>query len=110
MRKKLDPLLHNELRLAIVSLLVKNGEADFIYLKEKTKATSGNLSVQLDKLSEAGYISIKKEFKGKKPHTTCIITQKGIEAFEKYVQAIRDYLDIYSYPMYKNYRKSTPPL
>jgi DNA-binding PadR family transcriptional regulator len=93
MRKKLDPLLHNELRLAIVSLLVKEGEADFVYLKDKTKATSGNLSVQLDKLSEAGYISVHKHFKGKKPHTSCNITKKGIDAFEEYVKAIQDYLN-----------------
>ena len=94
MRKKLDPLLHNELRLSIVSLLVKEGKTDFVALKEKTLATSGNLSVQLDKLSEAGYISVKKSFKGKKPHTTCNITKKGIEAFESYVKAIQDYLNL----------------
>jgi len=96
MRKKLDPLLHNELRLAIVSLLVKEGEADFVHLKEKTNATAGNLSVQLDKLSEANYISVHKYFKGKKPHTSCNITKQGIEAFEKYVQAIQNYLDLNS--------------
>lgn len=94
MRKKLDPILHNELRLAIVSLLVKEGEADFVELKSQTKATSGNLSVQLDKLSEAGYISVHKHFKGKKPHTTCNITRKGIDAFETYVKAIQDYLNL----------------
>jgi len=94
MRKKLDPLLHNELRLAIVSLLVKEGEADFVEIKRKTHATSGNLSVQLDKLSEAGYISVHKHFKGKKPHTTCNITRKGIGAFETYVKAIQDYLNL----------------
>ena len=92
MLKKLDPILHNELRLAIVSLLVKEGEADFTKIKEKTKATAGNLSVQLDKLSEAGYISVHKEFKGKKPHTTCSITRQGLEAFETYVKAIQEYL------------------
>lgn len=94
MRKKLDPLLHNELRLAIMSVLVKEAEADFVSLKEKTEATSGNLSVQLDKLSEAGYISIHKHFKGKKPHTTCNITKKGILAFEDYVKGIQDYLNL----------------
>mgnify|MGYP000016930802 FL=1 len=94
MRKKLDPLLHNELRLSIVSLLVKEGEADFVTLKEKTQATSGNLSIQLDKLSDADYISVHKSFKGKKPHTSCNITKKGIEAFELYVKAIQDYLNL----------------
>lgn len=92
MLKKLDPLLHNELRLAIVSLLVKEGEADFTEIKEKTKATAGNLSVQLDKLSEAGHIAIHKQFKGKKPLTTCRITRQGLEAFEAYVKAIQEYL------------------
>lgn len=92
MLKKLDPLLHNELRLAIVSLLVKEGEADFTEIKEKTKATAGNLSVQLDKLSEANYISVHKQFKGKKPNTTCNITKQGLEAFETYVKAIQEYL------------------
>lgn len=94
MRKKLDPLLHNELRLSVISFLVKEGQADFVTLKEKTQATSGNLSVQLDKLSEADYISIRKSFKGKKPHTTCNITKKGLEAFESYVKAIQNYLNL----------------
>lgn len=93
MLKKLDPLLHNELRLAIVSLLVKEGEADFTELKAKTQATAGNLSVQLDKLSEVNYISVHKQFKGKKPHTTCNITRQGLEAFENYVKAIQEYLN-----------------
>jgi len=93
MYKKLDPLLHNELRLAIISLLVKKEETDFLWLKEKTKATSGNLSVQLDKLSEAGYIEVEKVFKGKKPKTICRLTKRGLEAFEAYVEAIKDYLN-----------------
>lgn len=92
MQKKLDPLLHNELRLAVVSLLVKEGEADFVYIKEQTQATAGNLSVQLDKLDKANYISVHKHFKGKKPHTTCNITRQGLEAFEAYVKAIQNYL------------------
>ena len=86
MLKKLDPLLHSELRLAIMSLLVSTQKAEFTYIKEKTEATSGNLSVQLTKLEEAGYLKIKKGFKGKMPQTTCLITKKGIEAFEKYVE------------------------
>jgi len=102
MRKKLDPLLHNELRLAVISLLVKEGEADFVHLQEKTQATSGNLSVQLDKLSEAGYISVHKYFKGKKPHTTCNITKTGIDAFEDYVSAIQDYLNLGSWKSRKH--------
>jgi DNA-binding MarR family transcriptional regulator len=92
MFKKLDPLLHSELRLAVVSILVELEEADFVYLRETTKATAGNLSVQLDKLSEAGYISVEKTFEGKKPRTVCRITPVGLAAFEAYVEALKAYL------------------
>lgn len=92
MFKKLDPLLHSELRLAIVSLLVTLEEADFVYLKEKTKATAGNLSVQIEKLSQAGYIQVEKGFNGKKPRTVCSLTEKGRNAFENYVDVLKDYL------------------
>ena len=92
MFKKLDPLLHSELRLAVMSLLVELEEADFVYLRENTQATAGNLSVQLDKLSEAGYISVEKTFEGKKPRTLCRITTIGLNAFESYVDAIKSYL------------------
>ena len=91
--KPLDPLLHSQLRLAIVSLLLGVDSAEFTFIKEKTQATAGNLSVQLDKLSEAGYITTKKAFKGKKPVTTCKITRKGIEAFETYVNALKGYIN-----------------
>jgi DNA-binding transcriptional ArsR family regulator len=93
MFKELDPLLHSQLRLAVMSLLISVEEADFVFLKEKTGATSGNLSVQIDKLNEAGYISVKKIFKGKMPCTTCKITKKGILAFDKYVKALQGYID-----------------
>jgi DNA-binding transcriptional ArsR family regulator len=92
MFKTLDPLLHSELRLAIMSLLIGLQEADFVFLKEKTKATSGNLSVQLDKLKEADYIEVKKSFKGKMPCTTCKITPQGIVAFQSYIDALQSYL------------------
>ena len=92
MFKELDPLLHSQLRLAIMSLLLGLASAEFTFLKEKTSATAGNLSVQLDKLSEAGYITITKSFKGKKPLTTCAITKKGITAFENYVNSLKDYI------------------
>lgn len=92
MFKKLDPLLHSELRLAVMSVLVNLEEADFVYLREATGATAGNLSVQLDKLSEAGYITIEKGFKGKKPQTLCRISPTGLQAFADYVDAIRSYL------------------
>jgi DNA-binding transcriptional ArsR family regulator len=92
MFKELDPLLHSQLRLAIMSLLLGLDSADFTFLKEKTNSTAGNISVQLDKLSEAGYISIEKSFNGKKPLTTCKITKKGIKAFEDYVNSLKTYI------------------
>ena len=91
MFKELDPLLHSQLRLAVISLLVSLEEADFVYLREKTASTAGNLSVQLEKLSEAGYIEIEKGYSGKRPRTTCRITEAGRKAFEAYVEALKSY-------------------
>ena len=92
MLKELNPLLHSELRLGIMSILISVEEADFVYLKQETKATSGNLSVQIDKLSKAEYIEVTKTFKGKMPCTLCRITPKGIDAFEEYVEALKTYI------------------
>lgn len=92
MFKELDPLLHSQLRLAIMALLMSVESARFTYLKEETKSTAGNLSVQLDKLSEAGYIEITKSFNSKKPLTTCRITKKGLKAFEVYVETLKQYI------------------
>jgi len=92
MLPKLDPLLHSELRLAVMAILVVVGEADFSYLKEQAGATAGNLSVQIDKLAEAGYIAVEKGFKGKMPRTTCKITPSGTEAFRNYVKALKKYI------------------
>ncbi len=92
MLKDLDPLLHSQLRLGVMSILMSAEYAEFTFLKEKTNATAGNLSVQLDKLSEAGYITIHKSFNGKKPLTTCKITKKGMKAFEEYVNSLKDYI------------------
>lgn len=94
MFQPLDPLLHAELRLAVMSLLISADEAEFPYIKEQTGATAGNLSVQIDKLSTAGYIEIEKTYKGKRPCTICWITPKGRQAFEQYVEALRDYLEV----------------
>jgi DNA-binding MarR family transcriptional regulator len=94
MFKPLDPLLHSELRLAVMSLLISADEAEFPYIKEQTGATAGNLSVQIDKLSAAGYIEVEKTFKGKRPCTLCRISEKGRQAFEEYVDALKGYLDI----------------
>jgi DNA-binding MarR family transcriptional regulator len=90
----LDLLLHSELRLAIMSLLISSEEAEFPYIKEQTGATAGNLSVQVEKLSAAGYIMIEKTFKGKRPCTLCRVTPDGLKAFETYVEALRSYLEV----------------
>lgn len=92
MYKPLDPLLHSELRLAVMSLLVSVEEAEFPYIKEQTGATAGNLSVQIDKLAAAGYIEVEKTFKGKRPCTLCRISDKGMNAFEQYVDTLKEYL------------------
>ncbi|MDR3119563.1 MAG: transcriptional regulator [Mediterranea sp.] len=94
MFKELDPLLHSELRLAVMSLLISVEKADFVYIKQQTGATAGNLSIQIDKLSKAGYIEVEKSFKGKQPCTTCKITPEGIIAFEKYVEALKSYINL----------------
>jgi DNA-binding MarR family transcriptional regulator len=92
MFKDLDPLLHSQLRLAVMSLLLSVEEADFVYLKTQTGATSGNLSVQIDKLNEAGYIQVAKTFQGKMPRTICKITDKGINAFDEYIKNLQTYI------------------
>jgi len=92
MFKKLNPILHSELRLAVVSFLVSNGKSDFNELKKVTNATSGNISVQLKKLEDAAYVTITKGFKNNYQHTSIEITKKGIDAFEEYVNAIKEYL------------------
>lgn len=94
MLKPLDPLLHSELRLAVMSILLGVESADFVYIRTQTGATSGNLSVQLDKLQHAGYIEIEKGFNGKMPRTTCRITPSGREAFANYVEHLREYIKL----------------
>jgi DNA-binding MarR family transcriptional regulator len=88
----LDPILHSQLRLAIVSLLMGAESAEFGYIKDQTQATQGNLSAQLKKLSEAGYIDIQKTFKNNYPNTSAQLTDKGRKAFEEYVKDISSYL------------------
>ncbi|GAE66773.1 transcriptional regulator [Chryseobacterium indologenes] len=94
MFKDLNPILHSQLRLAIISILASVEEAEFVYLREKTGATSGNLSLQLDKLRKNGYIEIKKGFKNNYPLTTCQITEEGMEALKEYTQNIKNYLNL----------------
>jgi len=91
--KELDPILHSQLRLAVVSLLISVREAEFTFLKEKTNSTAGNLSVQINKLKDAGYIDVTKQFNNNYPQTICKITKKGIEAFEAYVNALQSYMN-----------------
>ncbi|WP_048747442.1 winged helix-turn-helix domain-containing protein [Capnocytophaga ochracea] len=88
----LDPILHSQLRLAIVSLLVSEEKADFSRIKEITKATSGNISVQIQKLETAGYITVKKSFKDNYPNTEVQLTKEGLLAFERYVEALKSYI------------------
>ncbi|HPZ87911.1 MAG TPA: transcriptional regulator [Flavihumibacter sp.] len=92
MFKELDPVLHTPLRLAVMSLLISVKEAEFTFLKEKTNATAGNLSVQLNKLKDAGYIDVTKQFRENYPQTRCSVTPKGIKAFEEYVKNLQSYL------------------
>jgi DNA-binding MarR family transcriptional regulator len=94
MFEELDPVLHSQLRLAIMSVLISVETAEFIYLLDKTGATRGNLSVQITRLSESGYIAVKKSFRKNYPLTTCFVTPKGVEAFEKYVKALQGYLQL----------------
>ena len=92
MFKDLDPILHSQLRLAVISLLISVKEAEFTFLREKTNATAGNLSVQIQKLKDAGYIEVIKQFRNNYPQTTCKITKAGIKAFEDYVKNLKEYL------------------
>jgi DNA-binding transcriptional ArsR family regulator len=94
MYEELDPLLHSRLRLAVMSLLISVDTAEFNHLLEKTGSTRGNLSVQLTKLEEAGYITVRKSFRKKYPLSTYKITPRGVEAFEKYVEALKGYLKL----------------
>ncbi|HEY5390872.1 MAG TPA: transcriptional regulator [Hanamia sp.] len=92
--KDLDPILHSQLRLAVMSLLISVKEAEFTFLKDKTNSTAGNLSVQINKLKEAGYIIVTKQFNKNYPQTICKITEKGIVAFENYVKALQTYMTL----------------
>lgn len=94
MLKELNPIIHSQLRLAIMTILLSVDEADFNYLKEQTQATSGNISVQMEKLSSAGYIQVNKEFIGKKTRTSCRMTEEGKRAFEEYVETLKTYLKL----------------
>lgn len=89
--KDLNPLLHSRLRLAVMSILMNTDSAEFKFLKEKTEATAGNLSIQINKLKDASYLTVKKTFKDNYPLTTCTITKKGRVAFEEYYLNLKSY-------------------
>ena len=91
--KDLDPVILSQLRLAVVSLLMGVETAEFTFLKEKTGATSGNLSIQITKLKEAGYIEVTKKFRNNYPQTLCRITPLGRQKFAEYVKALKEYLN-----------------
>ncbi|RYY56695.1 MAG: transcriptional regulator [Chitinophagaceae bacterium] len=91
MFKNLDPILHSQLRLAVISLLLKEA-SEFTRLKEQTNSTSGNLSVQIQKLKDAGYIDVRKQFRDNYPLTVCSITPVGRSAFDEYVRNLREYV------------------
>ncbi len=88
--KELDPILHSQLRLAVISLLIGIEMAEFTYIREQTGATAGNLSIQITKLKEAGYIEVEKKFRNNYPQTLCSITTVGREKFAEYVYALKD--------------------
>jgi DNA-binding transcriptional ArsR family regulator len=90
--KELDPILHSQLRLAVVSLLMGTELAEFTYIREQTGATAGNLSIQITKLKEAGYIEVEKKFRNNYPQTLCSITPLGRNKFVEYVDTLKDYL------------------
>jgi DNA-binding MarR family transcriptional regulator len=90
--KELDPVLHSQLRLAVISLLISTEVAEFTYIREQTGSTAGNLSIQITKLKEAGYIEVTKKFRNNYPQTLCRITPLGKQKFTDYVAALKDYL------------------
>ena len=93
MFKDLDPLLHQQLRLQIITLLMDVETAEFNYLLKETGATRGNLSVQIKKLQEANYLTVTKSFRDNYPLTTCAATKQGREAFAAYVEALESYFN-----------------
>jgi len=88
----LEPIFLSQSRLAVMGLLYSQPSCDFISIQQKTKITVGNLSIQINKLKEMGYIEVLKNFKGNYPSTNCAITPKGIVAFEDFVTNINSYL------------------
>ncbi len=84
----LDRLIHDPTRLMLVSYLFVVDSADFVFLKNQTKLTAGNISSHMTKLEDAGYVKVKKSFVGKRPQTMFRLTKKGRTAFDKYRDSI----------------------
>lgn len=91
MFKDLDPLLHSQVRLSIMTILLPLKSAEFSYLLDNISTTKGNLSFQITKLREAGYIDVKKSFRKNYPLTTLQITPKGVDAYDQYIEAISEF-------------------
>ncbi len=88
-----DSLLHQNIRSKLISLLIANEELPFKALKEYLQVTDGNLSSHLNKLEKANYIQIEKMFEGKRPKTVIYITDKGKDAFHKYIQDLKKFIE-----------------
>ncbi|MGM9816392.1 MAG: winged helix-turn-helix domain-containing protein [Lepagella sp.] len=78
----------------MMSILMNLEEADFVYIRRQTNSTAGNLSVQIDKLAAAGYIMVDRSIVHRRSRTTCRVTPQGRQAFERYVAAIKEYLNL----------------
>jgi DNA-binding MarR family transcriptional regulator len=85
---KLDDVIHGRLRLGIMAYLASAEVADFTELKTALEATQGNLSIQLRKLEDAGYVEIEKSFLNRKPLTRVRLTASGRKAFKDYLDVI----------------------
>lgn len=90
---EIDKLIHEPARLAIMAQLYVVQSADFLFLLPQTKLTTGNLSRHISKLEKAGYVNVKKEFVGKKPHTILQLTEEGRTVFRKYVENMKHIMD-----------------
>jgi DNA-binding MarR family transcriptional regulator len=88
-----DPLLHQNIRSKLMSLLISNEELPFKALKEYLEVTDGNLSSHLTKLEKEGYVRIEKTFEGKRPKTIVHITDVGKKAFKKYIDTLKKFIE-----------------
>jgi len=91
---KFDKLLMSRTRLGIISALVCGDKMEFTYLRDSLGLTDGNLSVQISKLEEAGYIKVGKVFLDRKPKTFCMITAKGQKALKSLVRQLESLVDL----------------